>query len=375
MSLENIDEMDIAQEVTERLQERMMLEWPGEGIEENLHILTEFNKIAAGSIKTQGQIAISGNNSQAIPLDERLLGQAVNLFGEAMYHSLVKFREFSIPYEAKLEILQVGLAAYLLEQSQITVATTFGQEHTPEFQVSPDQQIELMRQTAENALLHFINEYEQKHGPIHPQNITQEVTQKFEAVEAPMAPEYGEYADYGEYGEEQSIPVAAPPVPSQPKGPTPHDKYAAVALLLGTLPNQQRINLLRHFNTEEKELITYYSLEAHIEQNLDLSYVEAHLKRFRQMLGQGASSLRSQASREIEAMARELPAEVLLSWVKYERPLVHTYLSQYLNPDDKTSGASSAKAQNAVEPRHLAGNLPPRIEEVLCQYLTRQRAS
>lgn len=350
---------DIATEMIEKLGG---LNLPPEDLDENAAILREFNQIAAQMLTEQGiQIPAADGSASNIPLDERITHQAMILFSEGLYFAMIKCAEMGITGDVKKHLLQ-NLAMNVYEQSTQIVASTYGQEHTPDFQFTHEQQVQFICQGAESALMYYINEYEREFGPIEVEEPSPEIVSKVEKT----------LVEEGIIPAPEGLPVAQAPMPSaKPKGPTPHDKYGAVALLLTTLPADQRGRILNNFNHEEKELIGFYSYPQHIEQNLDISCVQAHLKRFKEQVKQGGPGLRSSAYRGIARLAKNYPVEKLLSYVKDERPLVKQYLESHYGGNHPPEGLSGMPAKNA-ENRHFSESLPGRIEEILYRYLSKR---
>ncbi len=364
----------VAQLIAQGMQERMADggEMSPEDINENTGYLQEFAKIAGGIIQGEPNIEIPGTN-QAIPFDESSATKAMHLFSEGIYHALIKCHDLGITGQLKVEFLQ-PLAMEVFNQTKQIIATIHGQEHTPEFQFSDDQLINILHQTAESVLMAYINEYEREHGPIIPEEIMNEATASEALLQQTGTPPSGlETAPTTPPGVATSaISPSAPIVPATPshasspsqKVATQHDKYAAVALLLNTLPADQRKTILRNFNAEEKELIMFYSYPENIEKNLDLTCVESHLRQFKQLAQQGSANLKSPAYRAIEKLTQSYSKEKLLSCVQKERALVQKYVAAFFDGDDTESWSMDQK-----QGRHFREMLSPKIEEILHQYL------
>ncbi len=364
----NFDPQALGQAITADIAQRLaLLPLSPEEAEENADILMEFGKIAVQMLgEKQGiEMPAPGGGNSMISLDEKIATQAISLFAEGVYFSMAKCVEMGITGDVKRHLLQ-NLAMNVYEQAEQIVASTYGQEHTPDFQFTHEQQVDLVNQGAESALLYHINEYEREYGPIEIQAPAEQPQQPLlqnthSAAEVPVAP----------------IPAVSPPPPvatPRPKGPTPHDKYGAVALLLGTLPADQRARIMKNFNPEEKELIAYYSYPKHIEQNLDVACVQTHLQRFKVMLEKGGPGLKSAAYRSISTLAKSYPLEKLLSCVKDERPAVKSYLeSHYASDPAHATLAGLTGLEDAPEQsRHFSEGLSSRIEEILYRFLARR---
>lgn len=375
----NFDPVALAEETTAQFEARFQaLGVSPEEFQENLGIMHSFNKIATEMLATSPGIESPGS-AQPIPHDDKTIHQTLSLFSEGIYLALVKCLEMGITNQITgygqvqneqgvEESKEVQAKSYLLQQvagdvftqtNQI-VASTYGQENTPDFQFSFEQQVEWINQAAEGSLLYHIAEWEQRNGPIEVAEVPSRLLPK---VEQAMR--------------EDGVPIphsagSTAPVQSQAKGPTPHDKYGAVALLLTTLPADQRARILQNFNAEEKELISFYSHPQHIEQNLDTACVETHLKRFKEMLKQGGSTLKSSAWRGMARLAKSTPQEKLLSWVKDERPGIKRYIASHYGQAAGQLSFIEGSSPTAPRGRHLTELLPGRIEEILYKYLAKR---
>ncbi len=318
-----------------------------EEYEHDSRVLSEFTEIAAGQLIQEPGLEGPDPN-QPIPLDADMVAQGLTLFCEGLYDALAKFASMGIGGSIKQEMIQ-NLALHIYEQAKQLVAATYGQEHTPEFQFTMAQQIDIIQKAAEGKLIELITEYEEINGPIvHADSLA--ITQSM-----PLSPAYG------------AEPLASTSGnPVQPKGPSAHDKYAAVALLLGTLPAPQRSRILSRFTESEKELVTYYSYPQHVSDNLDLASVEAHLKKLKATLKKNSPAAKTEAYKGILALVESNPPEKLLSWVKDERPLVQRYLEAHYR---RLSGQSYSPDEGATD---SSVTLPPRIESILYQHLIRR---
>ena len=358
--MSNLDMNTLPQQIAQTMIDRLAdLGLSPEEYQGDCSILMQFADIAASQLAQEPGIEGIDPN-QPIPLDDNMMVQGLTLFCEGLYYGLYKFAKMGIGGQLKQEMLQ-ELALSIYEQSKQIVAATYGQEHTPEFQFTHEQQVEFVQKAAEGYLMAKVAEYESVHGPLIPP--------EFLEMEE-------EHAEIPQFPEELGAPPAAL-MPTSPiaavnrsgavkNGPSPHDKYAAVALLLTTMPTEQRGRFLRVFTEQEKELITYYSYPQHVEQELDLASVEAHLRKLKLALKKANQSSKSVARKGLLALVGNHPPEKLLSWVKDERPLVKHHLEAYY-----TRQAGQALLQAEGQPSHL-DPLPPRIEEILYRYLAKR---
>ncbi len=226
--MQNFNPATAAEQVSSQMIPRLdNLNLSAEEYQEDLEILQEFNKIAAGMLNEEPGIEMPGN-AQPIPLNEKTAMQGLSLFSEGLYLGITKCLEMGITGDVKKHLLQ-NLAMEVYSQAKQVVASTYGQEHTPDYQFTHEQQVEFICQGAESALMFFISEYEREYGAIA---VSEPPARLLPKVEQAMMEDGVPLPD--------SIPASAP---QKPKGPTPHDKYGAVALLLTTLPADQRARI------------------------------------------------------------------------------------------------------------------------------------
>ena len=228
-------------------------------VNENLQIMAPFAQIAVTEmIRKRGGIPVPGNPNELIPYDLKMARQSLALFTEGMYHAFTKCRELRIKPSHVLADAQTGqqlsLKAYVLQslalevfnQVDNLVASTLGQDGTPEFQINEATQQGLIHQTVESMVLYIATEYEKQYGPIITEEEAANLLDSSSATtsEAPaslLAPAAPPPVAAG-----MSTPLPTPAVqkPVPKKGPSPHDKYAAVALMLETLPAKRKKSLL-----------------------------------------------------------------------------------------------------------------------------------
>jgi hypothetical protein len=307
-----------------------------------------------------------------------------------------------IPAELKNQFLQ-NIAQVLFEQTKQMVLSTLGQENTPELQISKDQQMMMIAQCADQALLYYVDQYEKQFGPITkppkgpdplpltampmadpmgdaPPDAPPDAGQMIPSQQVnPMADDFVDPAEaFGDSEElHPSMPLAAPmaealpPAPPVPKGPHPHDKYAAVSLLLSTLGTEHQRRVLAGFNPEEQELIQFYHTPENIQQNLDISCVTRHLQDFKAMVKQGAVSLKNKTAEAFEALTAEVGHPQLVQWVSSERPLVRQYIAACQPATDEDEPVPAPRRKKGLPFGEI---LPPRVEEALYDYLSQKAA-
>lgn len=346
-----------------------------DALEENMHIVGQFSQIAANMITQEGIIEVAGS-TKPIQHDPNTASQAMELFSEGIVHALIKCDELGIEGEPKSTILQ-NMAMEVYNQAKQVVGMTYGQDQTPDFQIAKPQQMAFMQQSADNHLLHFLKEYEaQSGGSLQPQALSDhnqlQPDSSFDEptrTALPNPPPASQAEDDGwdlddddeeNDGFEPPSP-AAKPTAKTTKTPNTHDKYAAVALLLNTLPDRQKGQILKQFNAEEQALISHYSDPERIAKELDLASVEEHLKRFKQFLqeqGNHNPLLFSKTHQGIRHLVQASPQQSVLSCIEKERPRIKRFIEACYETSD------------SHKKKHLTDILPPKVEEALFQYLS-----
>jgi hypothetical protein len=369
MSLENLDLESFARQLTSHFAERLsQAGLPPEEVDDNVGIIEQFNNIAIGLLKDEPGISLPGTE-QMIPWDEKTGVQGLTLFAEGIYTGMLKCFQQGIPTDIKKKLLQ-EFAMDVYTQAKQVVASTYGQEHTPEFQISHEQQMALIGQAAGNALMYYIDKHEREHGPIEagpiPINPIEPAVTSSQIIEQSIGPTSSPPSASAPPPLAAPQPIAQPP---HPQGPNPHDKYGAVALLLNTLPANQRARVLRQFTTDEKELIAFYSDPRHIEQNLDIASVQKHLQRFKALFKR-KKTREKDAHQGLAQLAAQYPLEKLLSYVKDERPAVKQALEAVYRPPTEAQPLLPVSKTSPQKPASQA--LPSRIEEILYQHLQRR---
>lgn len=335
--------------------------------DENAGILYDFNYIAANMLKDEPGLEMPGA-PQPIPADEELIKTILRLFSEGVCFAMGKCLEMGITGEPKKTILQ-NMALEVYNQAKQIIACTYGQEHTPNFQFSPDQQITMINQSAEGHLMYFIGEYEKEHGPILIAETPANPILPTAAIEPPAAPSLPPAPEI----RTQVLPEKIlPPVLSAESGLVrQREKYAAVALLLTTLNASQRNRILKSFVADEKAWILHYSDLQRIRAELDFKQVQVHLAQFKEWLTQSRDPHKTPAGRNFTKMTGLYSREKLLSWVSDERPGVQRYLETYYEKPVTTVPPWRSKPTNQFRPE-ATFTLPPKVEDILYRYLSRR---
>ncbi len=361
MALESLDFQSIVHQQTTHLLEQ----WKQDGFtpEEGQESAAQFfnmGMIAAQQIQQEGAIQPQDTN-QSIPYTEDMAQRVIKYFLLGLNAGLLKASENRIPSQEKWQLLQ-NVAYHVFEQSKQAVVMTLGQENTPEVQISDEQIVGWLSQTAIEALLYYLNEYEKQNGPIartdepvmpdllnQPEEPVQEAPQQSLAETALVQPQ-----------QPQPAPAQAQPAPQQPAAtaqvPEIHHKYAAVALFVSNLPNKRQQQILSVFQPEEQQLIQQYRDPEVIAQNLDLGRVAKYLRSFKEKMGQPRAAKQSRYASTASEVIRDLPPQRLDRLFQNERPFVRGYVNQFTQASDREFDPYS---------------LPPGVEESLLIYLQR----
>lgn len=369
----------LAHELTTLLNQRMVeMRLPDTEVQSNANILFEFAKIAGKLIQDEGGFPHPVTNEN-VPYDLITARQIMDLFTEGLFQAALLCTQKGLPFELKSQFLQ-SLAQDVYGQAKQIAITTIDQDQTPGTQIPREQQVQWVVQTAESALLYYIDQHEKQFGPI------QAVTPPPDPMMGPeFQPSAGAIPAYPAETEALLPPVGDPlglsapeaMAPAAPKGPHPHDKYAAVALLLSTLDNQTASLLMRRFNPDEKQLIQYYQDPVAVDANLDISCVTRHLKTFKQLMKEGSPQLKSKTVDHFEALAKAVPRDRVYQMVSYDRPKVKQYLEGYFPKPDADMDLAftfwgDAGAQRKKQGLHFREILPPKVEEALYDYLAQK---
>lgn len=372
--MSNFDKQAILEQVNQltfsRLQSLGIHETELNGLAE---FIFSYNEIAVNLLGDEPGIQLP-DATDVIPINEQNALQTSTLFAEGIIFTLLRIQEYKIPGELVNPLAQqVAMPVY--EQAKQIVAATHGQEHTPEFQISPEQQAEYISQAAESALLYYINEYEKENGPIHQNEDAEEQGQPIEPAQPqPTVPQATEFEP-----EPNNEPPTASQLPTLPPQPDAsqgaaanHEKLAAVALLLTTFSAQHRAKILNRFAPEEKELIAFYSYPQHIEQNLDPEQVALHLRKLKTHFSKREKPAQTPFAKRMTTLTSLISAEKLLSCVKDERPVVARYLAVCAQNGQEMPDREIAEQETAETDPAAMPFLSPRLEEILYQYLTRR---
>ncbi|MDX2085919.1 MAG: hypothetical protein SFZ03_11090 [Candidatus Melainabacteria bacterium] len=386
----------VAQELIQPFHEGMQQSGiPADEIQTNTNIAFEFAKIA-GSLILQEPGFKPPNSDQFLPFDEKMARLCIQMFLDGVYHAAMKCWEYGIVGDLKSQLLQ-SLAQDVFFQSKQLVASTYGQEDTPEIQFSQQQLKEWTLQAAESILMHYISEFEKQYGPI------QQFTQQAQAAAAPeQAPPA--QAPAPPPPTEPPAPAAEAPIPpppteapapavTQPEPPpqapapspvqqppatleaapvlanqdgsirhTPYDKYAAVALFLSTLPGPRADRFLKQFGEAERQaILAYYEKPELIENELDVRAVTAQLEALCQRMAQQRQEILAKESpgqRKIKKLLKTTPVQRVIHLIQPERPLLQQMVMHQLGlPDMPTEPVAFSRKLDEVVAAYLQQQL------------------
>ncbi len=325
--------------------------------------LARMCEVSVQMVTQEDEIEIP-NTEHTIPFEPEMQQDTVWMFAEGLAFSLEKTAADNIPDEARGEILQ-NVALYVYESSKQVVLSTFGQEHTPELQIPREQQVDMVTQTAENALNHFIAEYEAQHGAFerdeHGLDADDMLGEDFDNDDSQLAAMEAEAPE--ELPAPQPAPTAPPPAPATiseriqqtehapaPPQQLPHkpEKYAALALLLNVIPQAKGQPILQRFTTAEQQAIIQFQNPIHIANaGLDIKVVQSQLGKLHQRFNQHQATQTHPTDAEkaneptspaptthLQALAQQVPKDVMRTVVQLERPHIRDYVNALFEEDN-----------------------------------------
>ncbi len=332
-----------------------------------LGFINQFAQIAAQQILEQRMIEVPPEASRegfsSLPYTGVSAGQTMFLFCEGVYYAVLKGWKMGLPQDFHTQ-LAGSVAQHVFDTTKQLVLSTQGQELTPEYQITEEQQIAYVNQTAESALLYYVNEYEKTNGPFNPEERVVE-----EELEAPEI--------VTDEPRVEAKPLPPQPVQSNvPAGSREqHTKYAALALLLTTLKPSQQQKIFQQFTPEEQQVMNYYALPQNVERVLDIHQVTEHLMKLKKQIKADHTSIasRSMANRAIEEMTQVYPKENLIAYVNHERPKIKKYLESSFATTDKMDPMSLFTATDETQNEAKDDqSLSSKVESVLHRFLSQQ---
>ncbi|MCA9841430.1 MAG: hypothetical protein KC475_04860 [Cyanobacteria bacterium HKST-UBA03] len=383
MAEPSIDSIDfqalVQQEVSQFVEGWQASGFTQEDIQEHFAKLFEMGGVCCQLIVQEGGIQPEGAQ-QVLPYNEAMATRLVHLFLIGMNQAIMKAYEQKLPSNEKWNLLQKS-AIHVYEQGKQAIVATLGQENTPNVQISDEQIYGWLGQTAVEALLYYIQEYEHQNGPLvsegeagFPGMEPEAEGAGLEALPAQEAAPEVPAAPVVEAAPEP-VPAAAaatvPPPVAQPQPQAPADiyhKYAAIGLISATLSGAQQTRLLASFDTETQAMILRYREPEHlITEQFDLKRVAFYVRSFKDRLGQLAALPRPKKENDyttaLAAIIHELPEPRIDKLFGHERPMVRGYIGQFVQQRYADEGG----AVEETAPYQLAGG----VEESLYYYLRR----
>lgn len=353
MGLESVDFQSLVhRQVTQLMEFWQAAGIPPEGVQEAASHLFNMGLIAGQQVQQEGGIQPEGA-AQKIPYTAEMAERIIGIFLQGLSTAVVKMHEERLPGEEKWKLMQ-NVAYHVFEQSKQVIIATLGQEHTPGVQISDEQIHHWIGQTAVEALFYYISEYEKQFGPLTRTNLPEPDSNNDTQAEEPRellpeapSPQEPVRAESSDSHSQQAAPATLP---------ESYHKFAAVGLLLSSLPHSKQQRILAAFTPEEQQIIGRYRDPEVVASELHLGRVAAYLKQFKEKMGQGRSSSGSQYASSIARAVAALPVHRLDRLFRNERPLLRSYVNQFVqNP----------------EPDSEVFSMPAGVEESLLLYLRR----
>ncbi|MEM0950746.1 MAG: hypothetical protein AAGI66_01220 [Cyanobacteria bacterium P01_H01_bin.74] len=326
--------------------------------------LLDFTRIACSMYVNESGIALP-NSDQTIPLTEAMITQGLGLFAEGVYFSVRKCQDLNIQGDLQGQIMQ-GLAMEVYNQSKQVVSATYGQENTPDFQFSEEQQVEIILKAADVYLVACINDYEKNYGPINPDNTALDPNMEHgpsvdnsnegSVLQDPLPPPAQEKetndsaSPSAEVSEEETqlIPSTPEPVVHKPQKqpaipPDPlksrlkhrkkpkenkNNKYGAIALLLSKIPETAAKRFLSQFSKKELVLIERYKNKQAIYDELDPPTVEIYVKQLYALVIAHEKKLQQNPVNQLKKIFGSHPEITVTRFLKTERQRVKQFVKQ-----------------------------------------------
>lgn len=329
-------------------------------IQEAANRFFQFGMIAAQQLQQEGGVQPEGA-TQKIDYTPEMAISIIRYFLDGINHGFSKALDYRIPSQEKWYLLQ-QVAMHVFESSKHCAVITMDQDKTPDLAIPDDQLQAMQAQTAVEALLYYMKEYEKQNGPILPEsNSESDKALKPEPQEELSEPEPQPEPIVSQVQPEQ-IPVAEPvqvaplpPVEKPVQAPLPeiHHKYAAVGLLLNNLSAPRQQQILAPFSPQERDLIAQYRDPTRISQQLEMRRVQHYLNELKANfhVRQAASPAPASAPSALLELLQAMPAERLAQLFASERPILRLWVEQL-------------KSQKPVA-------LPAGIQESLVHYIQR----
>jgi hypothetical protein len=360
-----------------------------EEMNSNLEIAYGFAGIAAGLLAQQPGFQPEPN-SVWLTFDEEKCRECLSLFMEGVFHACVKAWEQQIIGEVKSFILK-NLAQDVFLQAKQIIATTVGQELTPNVGFSDQQLKDWVLQAAESALYYYVSEYEKQYGSVQNQTILPVDLAEVVAQQQAAAAEAAAAAPEVLYQQPEVSPLqamATPPLASlelmsplaatapsalalqsdsslgsfAPQA-TPYDKWAAFALFISLLDEPTQQEWLNTLTSEQKEWVAYYSKVERIALELNVASVNTHLLALKDQILEARSTAPYQLSQTQQHLQQQLQA-----WP--EAKLKQLTATERVGVQELLLRIHQSQAQKKPALMRKAPKLPLAIQGALVDYLS-----
>jgi hypothetical protein len=360
MTIEMVDFQPILhQEVTQLIETWKSNGFSEDEVQDCASQIFNLGLIASQQIQQEVGIQSEGMPTR-IDYTEELATSILHLFLKSLNVAVLKAKSHQIPQTIKWQLIQ-NVAFHAFEQSKQAAIATWGEESTPDVTLNSDQLSGWLEQTSVEAFLYYLGEYEKQNGPVS--NEENEVDPLLAQPLPVVLPQETLAAMAQEAVELAPVSAEEPLVQSKlvpeaiPVQDDLHHKYAAVALLLNTLPASRIQGILTAFNDTEKLIIQGYKDPNVISQTLNLARVAEYVRSFKTLIAQGKTpKKKSQFATQLKQLLPLLPQSRLQQLLEPERPLVRNYLQQYSQRDYE---------------QFEALKIPPGLEESMLNYLKR----
>lgn len=383
----NLNAQQLLPERLAAIQQRLMqTHTQPDDFQATFDIVAKFGEIAVDQLNQQPFFQAS-ETEPLIPFSPEQCVRCIDLFLEGVVYAAEKASARQIPSEIKSVLLQ-SLAQDVFLQSKQVIATTVGEHLTPDLQFPREQMAGWITQSADAALMYYINEYEKQHGPIEVEpgvglapdpladgpDYTQDPALAAELAGQPTASAPQGHVAMAQPSVASSPPAGAsrprvtraaaeapaagapsalvpPPAPADPQTGVPYpslrDKWAALALFLAMLPAEQKAMFWQQFGPDEQTSLLHLARPDVVTRECNVAAVTRHLLSLQQVLTQ---QFAQQSNRRQKALLSTLrwvysqPPQRVLALAQQERPLVRRYLEVMVNASRKHQERWLAKA-------------------------------
>lgn len=333
----------------------------------------QFAQIAMGLLEQEpGFRAAEGE--PLIPFNEEQCYRTIRLFLAGITHASIKAWQYQITGEPKSVILQ-SLAQDVFAQAKQVVASTVGQELTPEIAFSEQQQLQWVYQATDGALSHYWQQYEREFGRISHQASAkesasalvtfqtqqQEQQQALYSSEVTVPPDEQPLADHvaippmaSEHIGESASSVVYTATPS-PQAPSVQEKLltklAALGLFLTTQAPANQQAWLQKFPPDQQQWIVHYMNPHAVMQERPMEAVVEALNALTQSIQhqkQQPSFQQQHVQHQLQGLLQQQGWYSLEGLLQTERPAVKAYLHALATNKPVKTAAFSVSLQQSM---------------------------